>query len=97
MKKAKKQLWRVWKKAGVPFGLRTLLISHALNSTPAGLVAQALRSRGVPAVVGGKGYCDRCGSHLTYLAVRWQSYRVTFPATCTGVDWTSPKVRRVGA
>ncbi len=94
MKKVKKHFWKALKKAGVPFGLRVLLVKHAVKGTPAVSVAQFLRGKGIPVVLGGKAYCPNCGFHFSYLALRWKNYRVTFPVTCTGICWLSPKVKK---
>jgi len=97
MRKIKKFFWRRWRQQGMPFALRALLVRHAIKATPAALVAQYLRSRGIPATTGGQGYCHTCGSHhRTWLAVRWQGYRITFPVSCCGVHWLSGKIRKVG-
>ena len=97
MKKAKKHYWRLWRQQGMPFALRALLVRHAIKGTPAPLVAKYLRSRGVPATTGGWGWCHKCGVHLTWLAIRWRGWRVSFPVGCCGVYWSTPRVRRAAA
>ena len=100
---AMKPMWR-WNKRdrlrffrahGVPFQLRVLFAKWWGKGVPTIDVVDALHKRGIPATLCGWDSCWYCGPHRKYLAVRYKNVRVTFPVTCTGVDWTSPRVRKV--